>query len=179
RRSVDGDAGYSGLITKNPEHPAWDTHWITNHLYSLGELDAGLSDVGLMPPPSWRRTRRKNPAGLGRNCAIFETARVWAYQEARRIRLRHEHPTPRDAADLGYAIAAHVTALNADYTEPLPDSEAACIARSITGWITTESRLWIQSSTATQTTFLTIQAARGRKGGATRRRIRDKKLEKL
>ncbi|MEA5643909.1 MAG: hypothetical protein R5N69_11070, partial [Cutibacterium granulosum] len=78
---------------------------------------------------------------------------------------------------------AHVTALNADYTEPLPDSEAACIARSITGWITTESRLWIQSSTATRATFLTIQSARGRKGGnrsgATRRRIRDKKLEKL
>ena len=183
RRSVDGDAGYGGLITKNPEHPAWDTHWITNHLYSLGELDAGLSEAGLMPPPSWRRTRRKKPAGLGRNCAIFETARVWAYQEARRIRLRHEHATPRDAADLGYAIAAHVTALNADYTEPLPDSEAACIARSITTWITTKPRLWVQSSTATQATFTTIQSARGRKGGTRsgekRRAIQDQRKDQL
>ena len=179
RRSVDGDAGYSGLITKNPEHPAWDTHWITNHLYSLGELDAGLSDVGLMPPPSWRRTRRKKPVGLGRNCAIFETARVWAYREARRIRLRHEHATRADTADLAAAIDADVSELNASYTEPLPDSEAARIARSITTWITTKSRLWVQSSTVTQATFTTIQSARGRKGGATRRRIRDKKLEKL
>ena len=74
-------------------------------------------------------------------------------------------PPPRAerAADLGYAIAAHVTALNADYTEPLPDSEAACIARSITNWITTESRLWVQSSTVTQTTFTTIQSARARR----------------
>ena len=108
---------------------------------------------------------------------------MWAYQEARRIRLRHEHPTPRDATDLGYAIAAHVTALNADYTEPLPDSEAACIARSITTWITTKSRLWVQSSTATQATFTTIQSARGRKGGTRsgekRRAIQDQRKDQL
>src|SRR5699024_12725549 len=36
-----------------------------------------------MPPPSWRRTRRKTPVGLGCNCAIFETARTWAYRELR------------------------------------------------------------------------------------------------
>ena len=82
-------------------------------------------------------------------------------------------------ADLAAAIDADVSELNASYTEPLPDSEAARIARSITTWITTKSRLWVQSSTVTQATFITIQSARGRKGGATRRRIRDKKLEKL
>ncbi|MBK4142144.1 hypothetical protein GWO54_06250 [Corynebacterium macginleyi] len=27
RRSVDGDKGYSGLMTKNPEHIAWNSHW--------------------------------------------------------------------------------------------------------------------------------------------------------
>lgn len=27
RRSVDGDKGYSGLMTKTPEHIAWDSHW--------------------------------------------------------------------------------------------------------------------------------------------------------
>ena len=79
RRSVYGDAGYSGLMTKNPESPAWEATWCTNHLYELDELATHLIDTGFMPPASWRRTRRKNPIGLGRNCVLFETARHWAY----------------------------------------------------------------------------------------------------
>ena len=29
RRSVDGDAGYSGLMTKNPSHDDWDALWLS------------------------------------------------------------------------------------------------------------------------------------------------------
>ena len=79
RRSVDGDKGYSGLITKNPEHTAWDSHWITDKLYSLDELSFWLEETGFMPPESWKKTRRKSLIGLGRNCALFESARTWAY----------------------------------------------------------------------------------------------------
>lgn len=39
RRSVDGDAAYSGLMTKNPEHTCWANHWVTDHLYTLDELN--------------------------------------------------------------------------------------------------------------------------------------------
>lgn len=83
RRGVDGDQGYSGLMTKNPIHTGWDATWLTDRLYSLPELDAHLTEAGDMPPPGWAHTRRANPVGLGRNCDIFETARHWAYRRVR------------------------------------------------------------------------------------------------
>lgn len=59
RRAVDGDKGYSGLMTKNPTHDAWDTHWISTELRPLAALEHALE--GHMPPESWRRTRRRKP----------------------------------------------------------------------------------------------------------------------
>ena len=74
RRSVDGDRVYSRLLTKNPEHTAWNSHWITDHLYSLNELAFWLDEHGHLPPQSWKRTHRKSPAGLRR--AIQTTAQT-------------------------------------------------------------------------------------------------------
>ena len=104
RRSVDGDAGYSGLITKNPEHRDWEATWLTDHLYSLPELEEHLTDHGHMPPPSWQERKRKKPVGLGRNCTLFETARVWAYRE-----IRHHWGDPEG---LRTAIVHEAHALN-------------------------------------------------------------------
>ena len=114
RRSVDGDKAYSGLMTKNPEHAAWHTSWISDELYSLGQLSERLEGAGFMPAPSWKRTRRRRPVGLGRNCSIFETARVWAYRE-----LRHYWGNP---AGLRLAILERVQELNICllYTSPSP-----------------------------------------------------------
>lgn len=179
RRSVDGDCGYAGLITKNPTNTGWDTHWITDHLYALTELSTHLDEEQFLPPASWRRTRRHNPAGLGRNCAIFETARTWAYREARRIRQRHELPTTDDSTDLHAAIAIQVDHLNATFAVPLPTSETRAIAASIHRWITTRSNLWSDSRVVSEATFTLIQSARGRKSGEQRRAALDAKLEAL
>lgn len=165
RRSVDGDKGYSGLITKNPEHEDWEAHWFADELYSLPQLTEHLRDLGCMPPPSWKRTRRKNPVGLGRNCAIFETARTWAFREARRIRQWNEYPTPHDSDALHAAISRCVNELNSEYSEPLPASEVRAISKSIHKWITTKSDLWANARVVTNATFTAIQSARGRKGG--------------
>lgn len=169
RRSVDGDQAYSGLITKNPTHEAWESHWLTDHLYELDELREHLDGSGFMPPPSWTRTRRRRPVGLGRNCTIFESARTWAYREARRIRLRHEHPTPEDSTLLYDVISSHVHALNADFAEPLPSREAQQIATSIHRWITTKFYGWTDSRTVNQATFTLIQHHRNAKSVAARR----------
>ena len=169
RRSVDGDKGYSGLMTKNPVHEGWRDNWFTDKLYSLRELEAHLTEQGFMPPASWNRTRRKNPVGLGRNCYLFETGRTWAYQEARRIRQRHEHPTPGYYTDLRLALEAHVHGLNAEFSEPLPTNEAHHIAASWYRWITTRFYGWIDSRTVNAATFTNIQSARGRKSGHKRR----------
>ena len=75
RRTCDGDKGYSGLMTKNPRHEAWNSELVTDHLYGLDELREALEESGDMPPASWKRTKRRNVVGLGRNCHLFETAR--------------------------------------------------------------------------------------------------------
>lgn len=162
RRSVDGDTGYSGLITKNPTHESWETIWNTSKLYSLPELAHHLTEADFMPPATWARTRRKAPVGLGRNCLIFETARTWAYREVR----RHFG----DSEGLRRAISAYVRELNADFTEPLPASEAQQIAKSIHKWIVTQSRMWRDGAVVYEANFIAIQSARGHKSGAARRK---------
>lgn len=167
RRSVDGDAGYSGLMTKNPTHEAWSASWLTDHLYSLPELDSHLDEAGMMPPTSWQRTKRVNPVGLGRNCTIFETARTWAYRRVRDCADR----SPESSAWLHTAITGHVQELNAGFSEPLPANEAAGIARSIHRWITTRSQMWLDGAVVYEATLSTIQSHRGRKSGQKRRAI--------
>lgn len=158
RRSVEGDAGYSGLITKNPAHAAWEPHWITDELRSLDQLQEHLEDAGFMPSASWKRSKHRNTVGLGRNCSIFESARTWAYRD-----LRHYFGAPQMFED---AVLTHVLELNADFPEPLPYSEAKAIATSISRWVITRSRMWADGPAVYEATFSTIQAARGRKGGA-------------
>ena len=175
RRGVDGDQGYSGLMTKNPIHTGWDATWLTDRLYSLPELDAHLTEAGDMPPPGWARTRRANPVGLGRNCDIFETARHWAYRRVRDCPDR----TPASAEHLRRLIAAEVSALNATYTEPLPASEAAAIVASIHRWITTKSRMWADGAVAYEATLITKRVAKGRRGGLARGQARRQGLELL
>ena len=161
RRSVGGDKGYSGLMTKNPVHDDWDAMWLTDKLYTLDELTGHLTEHGSMPPASWHRTKRRAPVGLGRNCTIFETARVWAYRE-----MRHHFGDPHGLYE---AISIHVHGLNAGFSEALPVGEAEGIAASIHRWITTKSRMWHDGPAVYEATFSTIQSARGRKSGQARR----------
>lgn len=171
RRSVDGDPSYGGLITKNPLNQDWIAHWVTNHTYGLRELAGHLDDADLMPPTSWRRTRRRNPVGLGRNCCLFETARTWAYREA-----RHHWGDPDG---LHRAITSTVRDLNQNFSDPLPSSETRAIATSIHKWITTKSRIWKDGPATYEATFITIQSARGKKSGQKRRDISRQREELL
>jgi hypothetical protein len=171
RRSVDGDPAFGGLITKNPLNGNWSTHWVTSHTYGLNELAGHLDDADLMPPTSWRRARRRNPIGLGRNCTIFETARTWAYREA-----RHHWGDPDG---LHRAITSTIRDLNQNFSEPLPSSETRAIATSIHKWITTKSRIWKDGPATYEATFITIQSARGKKSGQKRRDISRQREELL
>lgn len=169
RRSVDGDPAFGGLITKNPLNQDWIAHWVTNHTYGLKELAGHLDDADLMPPASWRRARRKNPIGLGRNCCLFETARTWAYREA-----RHHWGDPDG---LHRAITSTVRDLNAGFSDPLPSSETRAIATSIHKWITTKSRIWKDGPATYEAIFITIQSARGKKSRASRWSASEKRIE--
>lgn len=175
RRAVDGDQGYSGLITKNPLHGHWATEWLQGGTYTLEELESRLE--GRMPAPEWRSRKSYQPqiAGLGRNCSIFETARTWAYPKVRDYRER----TPEASNALREAITKHVLELNTGFAEQLETSEAQGIATSIHQWITTRSRLWLDGAVVNEATFTTIQAARGHKSAAARSakvRTREKQI---
>ena len=111
----------------------------------------------------------ENPVGLGRNCTIFETARIWAYRDARRIRQRHEYATPEDSTALLRIVTERVNDLNNEFSEPLPASETKAIATSIRRWITTRFYGWTDARTVNQTTFSAIQSARGRRARPARR----------
>jgi hypothetical protein len=165
RRSCDGDKGYSGLITKNPLHPAWDAELVTEHLYTMDELREALEEAGDLPQASWRGSRRRNSVGLGRNCSLFETARTWAYREVR----RHWG----DSEGLYTAIETTAQEMNAErFGEPLARPEVHQIAKSIHRWIVTRSRMWADGEAVYEATFTTIQSARGKKGGAASGRVR-------
>ncbi|MFE5881538.1 replication initiation protein [Streptomyces hydrogenans] len=167
RRALDGDAAYSGLMTKNPLHTDWSTEWLHGGLHTLGGLEEALG--GRMPPARWRETKRfrTNITGLGRNCSIFETARTWAYRE-----VRHHFGSPDT---LHSAIHAEVNSRNAEFAEPLPSVEARAIANSIHRWITTRSRMWKDGAAVYEATFVAIQSARGKKSGQARAARRDER----
>ncbi|WP_031001250.1 replication initiation protein [Streptomyces sp. NRRL F-5630] len=171
RRALDGDAAYSGLMTKNPLHADWSTEWIHGGLHTLGGLEDALD--GHMPPLRWRETKRfrTNITGLGRNCSIFETARTWAYRE-----VRHHFGSPET---LHTAIHAEVHTRNAEFAEPLPAVEARAIANSIHRWITTRSRMWKDGAAVYEATFVAIQSARGKKSGQARAARREERTEAM
>lgn len=160
RRAVDGDKHYGGLMTKNPLHKAWTTHWLTPEPYSLGDLERQLGPH--MPRPGWNKGRpRADTTGLARNCSLFEDSRWWAYRE-----LRHWFGNPQG---LSNAIHAGIHTRNQEFAEPLPHPEAAGIARSITTWITTKSHMWKDGPVVYGATYAVIQSHRGKKSGEKRR----------
>ncbi|MFW0181169.1 primase C-terminal domain-containing protein [Rothia sp. P5766] len=120
-------------------------------------MKTALEADSCLPSPSWRKTKRRYAAGLGRNCLIFDSARLWAYRE-----VRNHFGSPES---LERAVTAHVHGLNADFKDPLPEQEAQQIANSIVRWVVAESRLWNDGEAVYEATFTAIQFARGRKGG--------------
>lgn len=154
RISVDGDKAYAGLLTKNPLHASWDAYQLHNELYTLDGLKGALEADNCMPGPRWRKTKRRYATGLGRNCIIFDSARLWAYREIRNhfgqpIRLR-------------LAIENHVFKLNQEFKDPLPNREAYQIADSITRWLLA-SDMWLDGPAVYEANFVAMQSARGRK----------------
>lgn len=166
RRSCDGDAGYAGLLMKNPECPAWNGELIREDAYQLDELRAALEESGDMPPASWRRTKRARTVGLGRNCTIFDEARTLAYRYVRTLPDRN--PASNEALRLYVQHVCHEINATEFAGNMLPTREVDDIAKSIHKWITTRSRMWRDGAITNAATFITIQSFRGKKSGKAR-----------
>ena len=135
------DPGYAGLITKNPFHGAWRALWV-QRLYDLGELAEYVN----LP----RRIPKRECVGLGRNCALFDEVRAWAYQWVRMY--KRNDANPRQWHD---AVAGQATRLNV-FNVPLSYGEVNAIARSVARWT------WRRFD---DRHFSAIQSARGKRGG--------------
>jgi hypothetical protein len=146
RTLLDADAGYAGLICKNPLHPHWRINEWEPRLYALGDLDSWL-DLSAYSD----RRRRLPDYGLGRNCNLFDRLRHWAYRAIRQGWPEYDRWFE--------AVLTRARAYN-DFPTPLPEAEVIHTARSVARWT---------HRTLSPSGFAAVQAQRGRRKGAKRR----------
>lgn len=154
---LGADRSYTGLICKNPIHPGWGLRHGPETAYGLGDLAEYIANIA-----SWRQPSRMINTSLGRNCQLFEALRLWSYRNINRT------------AWISYAgwydaclHQAHT--LNA-FPSPLPLPEIKATARSVAKWVWQRLRGGTQADYIERTHTSEIQAARGRKSGASRRK---------
>ena len=126
RRKLEADPMYSGLISKNPWSSEWLVYQTSNLLYNLQYLSEWVD----FPSKSLKQPREE-VAGLGRNCAIFENVRVWAYREIR----RHWGSREKHYTKWVNAVKYKCQEENAKFSVPLDRPELWGIAKSISRWV--------------------------------------------
>ena len=142
--ALGADRGYSGLITKNPCNNTWETHIFDVQPYELGYL-ADFVELQEL------KTDLREVSGLGRNCAMFDTVRYWAYKAIR------AHLS--DGFDNWHSEVLEQTKnANNAFIQPLPYSEVKATAKSIARWV------WRNHAEA-HAKFIERQISKGRLGG--------------
>lgn len=156
------DPCYTGLIAKNPLHPAHLTIWLRSSPYTLGELAERLD---LESGRAWRAARRVKRGRVnanGRNCSLFDDLREWAYDWVGEFRESGDEAVWHDAClQRAHALNSFPGHLYGD----LPESEVRTIVRSVANWT------WSQygGRKGGGEDFLSRQAERGAQKGARRR----------
>lgn len=148
RIELGADAGYSGLITRNPYKTL--TLCIHKREYDLFELSDWLKrDLGEYAE------KETAVAGLGRNVTLFDTTRAWAYKAIRFYRVA----TRSRLFDVWRnEVEDYALGINAQFMSPLAYSEVKATAKSIAKYC------WANDYRAEQE-FLRKQAKRGALGG--------------
>jgi hypothetical protein len=145
RQVLGGDFGYTGMISKNPLHASWTLIEHQPSLWTLGELSEFLTLPKKLP-------RKALTVGVGRNCALFEAVRRWAYAEVLAFRLTGNRESFAKAV---YDVSQSLNA----FPEPLPLSEVRGVAKSVARWT------WNNyTGRNTDAEFSKRQAARAKQG---------------
>ena len=148
RMELGADAGYSGLITRNPFKNK--TMCIHPHEYDLFELSDWLKhDL------SHYTEREIVVAGLGRNVELFDTVRAWAYKS---IRLYRVDGRSRLFNAWLKEVFEYASSINSQFITPLPYSEIKATAKSIAKYC------W-KNDAIEERKFSQKQAIKGRLGG--------------
>jgi hypothetical protein len=119
---LNADPGYGKLISKNPLSAKWTVYVWHEKAWGLTELLDFIPDK----IKSWKPKRRE-VIGLGRNCAVFDEARFFAYAEWKRLKFD-------DQDRLLEAVLNFSMNINVQFQIPMIDKEVLCIARSVSRW---------------------------------------------
>jgi hypothetical protein len=160
RAALGADPAYGGLLTKNPLSPHWRTFWGRFGIYGLDEL-AEYVDLDRHKP---RRSIDAEQIGLGRNVALFDWLRLWAYRSWRRYKL-----IGATGADFADACRTAARERNGEFRTPLHDPEVVQVAKSVSGWV------WQRFTLAE---FERIQRKRGQSSGAKRKSASQERRER-
>lgn len=146
-KALEADAGYAGLVSKNPLHKHWRTTIHNPNSYELGELAEYLTLPAKLP-------KKAKTQGLGRNCTIFEEVRFIAYENVLKFRIESTKE-----AFAGFILST-CQSVNAGFPSGLDLKEVERIAKSISKWTWKHyTKRW------TDEHFSKVQAKRGRAGG--------------
>lgn len=148
--ALQADRGFSGLITKNPLHPLWQTLRGPSGFYSLEQLAAAVDLPKHMP-----RRRKPEEVGLGRNVTIFDWLRQYAYRQIRRYR-----GDVRNFVLWQSHLNNKALERNGEFRDPLIGAEIWHIVKSVAKW--TWRRFDVEASDAR---FSALQSRRGQAGG--------------
>jgi len=158
RVRLDADAGYAGLITKNPLNHSWRI-WLppssNDGLYSLDDL----AEYVELPKTKAKRTAEER--GLGRNVSLFDTLRVWAYVEIR----RYWKPGGADKWDAMVALEAVKLNDSLFGQNRLSVAELRGIAKSVSRWTWKNLSPGSLQDLIDRTHTPAMQSERGKKGG--------------
>jgi hypothetical protein len=153
RDVLNGDEGYTGLLTKNPLHPSWRVvRPSVMPSYTLADL-AKCVDLRAGRKNAPRKHDNVAVASLEnveigrRNKALFDVVRKWAYVHA-------------SGAE---SIFQYAEKCNSQFPSPLPISEVNGIAASIARYCNSQGFVRRRSRD-----FIARQSERGRRGGRPR-----------
>lgn len=129
---LGGDIGYGGRITKNPTNPAHLPIWgEAEALYGLRELAKSLGDIGALPA-AHRNAQTVLDSTVGRNVALFNLTRQWAY----RARLRYTDYTEWAETVYAFASMKNASVIADEFSRgAMSEGEVAQIAKSIARWV--------------------------------------------
>jgi len=149
------DAGFSGLMVKNPQNTSWRAFWGRLAYWSLDEMSqyVDLSKHKLKNISD----RKVEFTGVNRNVTLFNFlgpegkwsySAIWGYR-GERFEVWNE------------AVLQKALEMNGEFPMPLPYSEVKSIAKSIAKWVWQHDKHWHQK-------FLDRQSFKGKKSGKAR-----------
>lgn len=170
-KALAADENYSRLLTHNPIHKNWHTCWYHSHLYDLAELADYLD---LKPITKNEIHQIDLDSNYGRNCALFDHLRFWAYKAIRNFRGEN-----RDLTAWQNAVLTKAGSLNT-FPVPLLDKEVKTVAVSVAKWVWRNdaqnyAKFVTHQVNRAKKTKLSTQIKAGRVSGQSRRKANSNK----